>query len=73
MNEKQNVKSNGDVVSYQKMKQIFSKLPESSMVRRLVLSEPDSLPKRVAIEKTLLYMELLEMEKEKTFSPLLRK
>jgi hypothetical protein len=59
-------------VSLLNMKAIFSKLPESSLVRRLVLSAPDTLPREVAKEKAFRYLEMLEKE-QKTFTPLLRR
>ena len=62
-----------DIVSFVGLKQIYSKLPENSLVRRLVLSEPDSLPRDVAKEKAFLYLEMLEKENGKSFSPLLRR
>jgi hypothetical protein len=63
----------GEPVSFLGMKTIFSKLPESSLVRRLVLSEPESMPREIAKEKAFLYLEMLEKEQGKTFSPLLRR
>jgi hypothetical protein len=66
------VPQKGDPVSFVNMKTIFSKLPESSLVRRLVLSEPDTLPRETATEKAFLYLEMLEKE-QKPFTPLLRR
>ena len=63
----------GELVSFRGMKEIYSKLPENSLVRRLVLSEPDTMPRAVAKEKAFLYLEMLEKEKGKSFSPLLRR
>lgn len=63
----------GEPVSFLGMKHIVSKLPENSMVRRLVLSEPDVLPREVAKEKAFLYLEMLQREQGKSFSPLLRR
>jgi hypothetical protein len=63
----------GEPVSFLGMKAIVSKLPEGSLVRRLILSEPDTMPREVAKEKAFLYLEMLEKEQGKPFSPLLRK
>ena len=63
----------GEPVSFKGLKEIYSKLPENSLVRRLVLSEPDTLPRDVAKEKAFLYLEMLEREQGKPFSPLLRR
>jgi hypothetical protein len=62
-----------ELVSFKRMKEIYSKLPENSLVKRLVLSEPDTLPRNVAKEKAFLYLEMLEKEKGGSFSPLLRR
>lgn len=51
------------LVSFLDLKAIFSKLPKNSMVRRLVLAEPDSMPREVAKEKAFLYLEMLEKER----------
>lgn len=63
----------GELVSFRNMKTICSKLPENSLVRSLILSEPDTMPRDIAKEKALLDLEMLEKEQEKTFSPLLRR
>jgi hypothetical protein len=51
------------LVSFLDLKAIFSRLPENSMVRRLVLAEPDFLPRDTAKEKAFLYLEMLEKER----------
>lgn len=60
-------------VSFKGLKEIYSNLPENSLVRRLVLSEPDTMPREIAKEKAFLYLEMLEKEKGNSFSPLLRR
>ncbi len=62
-----------ELASFVGMKEIYSKLPENSLVRRLVLSEPDTLPRDVAKEKAFLYLEMLEKEKRTPYSGLLRR
>jgi hypothetical protein len=63
----------GESVSFRTLKEIYSKLPENSLVRRLVLSEPDILPRDIAKEKAFLYLEMLEKERGKVFSTLMRR
>lgn len=44
-------------------KQAQEILPKSSVVRKLILAEPDYMPKSQAAEKILLYVEMREKEK----------
>lgn len=60
-----------ETVSFVKMKEIFSKLPEKSLVRRLVLAEPDYLPRELAKEKAFLYFEMLEKEQGNGSMPII--
>lgn len=60
MQEQRNAPLDSEIVSFLSLKEIFSKLPKDSMVRRLVLAEPDYLPREVAKEKAFLYLEMLE-------------
>jgi hypothetical protein len=53
-----------ELVSFVDLKAIFSRLPETSLVRRLVLAEPDYLPRALAEEKAFLYLEMLEKEQQ---------
>ncbi|MDG6934281.1 MAG: hypothetical protein JRN68_06245 [Nitrososphaerota archaeon] len=61
-----------ELVSFARMNEIYSELPENSLVRRLVLSEPDTLPRDVAKKRAFLYLEMLEKEKGTIYSTLRR-
>jgi hypothetical protein len=61
-------------VSFLGLKEIFRKLPDDSLVRRMVLAEPDRMARSEALRKTIDYLELYErLEKGRAFSPLLRR
>ncbi len=52
------------LVSFTDLKQIVKqKLPETSTVRQLILSEPDSLPRDIGLVKLTLYSKLLRRER----------
>jgi len=52
------------VVSFVDLKQIVQqKLPETSTVRQLILSEPDSMPSGIGLEKLKIYSRLLRRER----------
>jgi hypothetical protein len=59
----QQVPQEKELISFLSLKAIFSRLPETSLVRRMVLAEPDYLPREIAKEKAFLYLEMLEKER----------
>jgi hypothetical protein len=71
---KQEVSWNNELVPFLKIKEQFAKLHRDSLLRRMVLAEPDYMPRQEAIRKSLDYLELYEkLEKEKALSPLVRR
>jgi len=60
-------------VSFVSFKEVFRKLPSESLVRRMVLAEPDRMSREEALRKAVDYLELYEkIEKGKEVFPSLR-
>jgi hypothetical protein len=60
----QSLQIKNDLVSLKEMKKDAARiLPPRSIVRRLILSESDYLPREQAISKCYLYLEMLQKER----------
>jgi hypothetical protein len=57
-------RSEGELADFGKMKRIFERLPRDSLVRKLAMVEPDTMPKEEARKKSLVLLEMLQAEAE---------